>query len=275
MRISLKLLIFLTASVPAILFALPLAIIPAPLPPAGKWVLDYEYTQCSAARDFGSPEDLTSLVIRPAPNGQTYELFVSRTGRGPDFADELEGTVDFGTGPIKSWLLRYHTTDKKRVLYIFRLKAAEMAQARKATFVRFQAKSSINTAVSLSSMAALLDGLETCTADLRRFWNDGGLKDGRIAVPAKGQVRSIFNDGDFPQEAIGHLQEGKAQFLLLIDEKGKVADCHIEETSGVPALDAMGCEVIIERAKFKPALDPAGKPIRSMYWTPEVVWRFG
>lgn len=70
-------------------------------------------------------------------------------------------------------------------------------------------------------------------------------------------------------------QEGDAQFLLLIDENGKVAGCHVLIASGVPALDAMGCSVIRNRARFKPAVDSAGKPTRSTVVTPKVSWRLG
>lgn len=274
MRVPQKLLIFLAiVNVSPAVAQAPAN--PMPLQPVSKWVLDYQYTQCVAERDFGSPDNPTSLAIRPAPNTKTYELLVARAGQGPKFAQELEGSVDFGNGPIKAWLLRYHTSDKKRALYIFRLPTPEMAQSRTASFVRFQAKGSINVTVMLTSMAALMDGLQTCADDLRRYWNDGGHNDGRIAKSAKGDVRHIFNDGDFPNEAMGRQQEGKAQFVLLIDEKGKVAACHVEKASGIPVFDAMGCQVIMERAKFKPALDAKGNPIRSMYWTPEVIWRFG
>ena len=44
---------------------------------------------------------------------------------------------------------------------------------------------------------------------------------------------------------------------------------------GLPVLDAMGCQVIRERAKFTPALDRGGKPIRSTYVTPPIRWRMG
>jgi hypothetical protein len=37
----------------------------------------------------------------------------------------------------------------------------------------------------------------------------------------------------------------------------------------------MGCQVIGKRAKFQPALDKQGKPIRSTYITPVVVWAIG
>jgi protein TonB len=76
-------------------------------------------------------------------------------------------------------------------------------------------------------------------------------------------VRTVFTANDYPSEALNRGQEGDAQFLLLIDENGKVAGCHVLIASGVPALDAMGCSVIRKRARFKPAVDSAGKPTRS------------
>jgi hypothetical protein len=35
----------------------------------------------------------------------------------------------------------------------------------------------------------------------------------------------------------------------------------------------MGCQVIRKRAKFTPARDAAGKPVRDSYVTPPVAWR--
>lgn len=60
-----------------------------------------------------------------------------------------------------------------------------------------------------------------------------------------------------------------------MDEKGAVAGCDVLTPSGVPALDAMGCEVIKEKAKFSPAMDSHGKGVRSVVTTPAVTWRVG
>jgi len=54
-----------------------------------------------------------------------------------------------------------------------------------------------------------------------------------------------------------------------------VAGCHLLLASGVPVLDAMGCVVIQERARFQPALDSSGKPVRSTFITPKIRWRIG
>src|SRR5574338_419716 len=239
-----------------------------PLQPLKNWVVDYAEAQCMASRDYGDAGNPVTLGIRPAPNGETYELLVGRHRSGPVFAEEQEGSVDFGGGPTKAWLLHYGSDTKKHDIYQFRISAADMARARSATSVKLLAKSGPEFAFVLRSMPALLSGLENCTADLKRYWNMNGAQEGTIVTPPKGDVRNIFTDDDYPSQAMSQDQEGDARYLLLINEKGKVAACHVETPSGVPVLDAMGCQVIRERAKFTPALDRGGKPIRSTYVTP-------
>lgn len=244
-----------------------------PLHPLGAWNLDYGETQCAALRDFGTSQDAITFAIIPALNGETYELFVGRRHYGPMFAEELEGSVDFGSGPIKAWLLHYAGQGRKVELYQYRITAGEMAQARTAKRVRLRIEGGPERTFELEDMPALLDGLQKCTADLRQYWNVGGERDGRIVVPAKGDVRNVFTPNDYPSEALKRRQQGKAQYLLLVDDSGKVAGCHVQLASGVPALDAMGCVAIQERARFKPAQDKAGKAVRSAYLSPPVMWR--
>ena len=243
------------------------------LAPTTKWQLDYQPTHCVAARDFGPADNSTTLAIRPAPNGDTYELMIVRNGRGPKFAEQLAGTVDFGSGPVKSWVLRISANSPNKVLHMARVSNAVMAQARTAKSLRFQAGKAVDATMQLASMPALLTGLQNCTADLMKHWNHGGEADGRIAETAKGDMRPLFTGEDFPLEALQLRQEGSGQFLLLIDEQGKVAGCHLVKTSGIPAFDARACQVIRERAKFKPARDATGKAVRSSVTTPPIMWR--
>ena len=245
-----------------------------PLPPTKPWAVDYGDTQCVALREYGDPKDPLTFAIRPAPNGETYELILARKRGGPAFAEELQGAVAFGQGvPIKAWLLHYGLKGDKVEVYTFRINASDMTQGRSANAVTLRSGSRPNVTFGLTNMPALLQKLEDCTADLKRYWNMDGVKIGTIAVNSKGDVRKIFSDEDYPSEAMTRRQEGTGQFLLLINEQGRVAGCHVVKASGVPALDGMGCQVIRERAKFTPARDKDGKPTRSTYITPPVTWR--
>lgn len=258
------------------IFAAPLQAAPVqPLPALSPWDLDYSETQCTAMRGYGAPEGSLTLAIIPAPNGRTYELLIARKRNGPRYAEELEGSVDFGSGPIKAWLLHYSSEDQKVDLYQYRITAAEMLRARSASAVTLHLKGGADAAFALDAMPALLDGLQECTDDLKEYWGIEKAGPAIAPTPPKGDVRTIFTANDYPAEAIHRSQQGTAQFLLLINEKGSVAACHVLEPSGIPVLDAMGCVVLQERAKFKPALDAAGKPVRSSTVTPPVTWRIG
>lgn len=243
------------------------------LHPLRNWVVDYREEQCVAYRDYGSPEKPITFGVRPAPNGETYELLVARPRSGPDFATEQKGTVDFGRGLIKSWLLNYGGRQSKSDIYQFRISAAEMDQSRNANTVTLRPESAPDFTFELRSMPELLKGLQECTADLERYWNMDGEKDGRVATLSKGDIRSLFTADDYPREALHRNQGGESRFVLLVNEKGAVAGCHVLQPSGVPILDAMGCQVIRERAKFTPARDVHGKPVRSTLVTPTVIWR--
>jgi len=247
------------------------------LQPFEPWVVDYGDAQCVAYRNYGSAKDPVSLAIRPSPNGETFELLVGRTQRGPRFAKETEGWVNFGDGQIKANLLNYGVTDKKTgqpvSFHQFRIAAADMARSRTATSATFRMLGAGADVFSLESMPELLEGLAKCNADLQDYWNYGGEKNGKISVPPKGDARHVFTADDYPAEALNQLQEGTAQFLLLVDEHGKVAGCNVVKASGIPIFDVMGCQVIVERLTLTPALDAKGKPARSTYITPPVAWR--
>jgi TonB family protein len=241
------------------------------LQPTDSWVLDYAAAECLAYREYSQAGKKLVLAIEPSPTMDSFEIAVLRDRSGPFYAEELQGSVDFGNGRVDAWLLHYGHA--KQDVYRFRISAAELDQARSAPSVRLKADSSRDFTFSLSNVPALLDELAACNRDLIQYWNVDGERDGKIAVPAKGDVRSVFSANDFPQQALDRRQQGDAQFLLLIDEQGKIAGCHVLKPSGVPVFDAMGCEVIQERAKFKPAMDSAGKPLRSAVVTPLVRWR--
>lgn len=245
-----------------------------PLTPVDPWVVDYQPTTCTASRAYGSREDAVTLGLEPSVWGDTYDLVVVKKGRGPEHPEESEGWLDFGQGPIKAWLLHYGVEKSSKLSFFrFRISAAEMAQANSASQATFRFGIAPDLSFSLAQIPALMKTLAACTADLRHYWNMVDPEQRNIAAPAIGDVRSVFRPSDYPAEAIARHQGGRVQFLLLVNEEGKVAKCSILSPSGIPVLDGMGCQVIRERAVFKPALDRNGKPARSAVTTPPVVWR--
>ena len=240
----------------------------APLQPIDNWHLDYGDTQCTAAKSFGDPTTPVVLGIVPSIGGENYELVINVQHSGPRFAQEFEGTVDFGRGKIKTWLLFYGAKGAKVSDYQFRVPADEFEQARSATAISLTGNGQ-QFSFSLTEMPALMDALRKCTADLQQYWNAGEQHTGS---PSKGDVRSLFTADDYPSEALMRTQGGTSQFRVLVDEKGNVAGCDVFRQSHIPVFDVMGCQVIKERAKFAPAVDAHGKTVRSVVITPPVTW---
>lgn len=60
---------------------------------------------------------------------------------------------------------------------------------------------------------------------------------------------------------------------ISVDAKGKVTGCVVVESSGSADLDEKACNLIIEKAKFGPRIDPQLKMPIAYSFFQRVVWR--
>lgn len=77
-------------------------------------------------------------------------------------------------------------------------------------------------------------------------------------------VGSWFTPEDYPPEAQKNGIEGSAVFEVDVDPQGRPTDCRITKSSGSPVLDRTTCDVVLKRARFKPAMR-RGKPVAGRY----------
>lgn len=86
-------------------------------------------------------------------------------------------------------------------------------------------------------------------------------------------VRNIGR-GDYQLIAGGRLPVGSADVAIAITPSGAVNDCRLVRSSGDAAVDRGLCPLLVERLRFRPALDDAGRPIgyRTNY---HASWRLG
>ncbi|MBR0551705.1 energy transducer TonB [Stakelama marina] len=80
------------------------------------------------------------------------------------------------------------------------------------------------------------------------------------------------SDNDYPAEAKRAGWTGAVEFKLAVSPEGTVSECTIVKSSGHQLLDDRACEVISERAKFKPAHDAAGRAVAST-WSSKFRWQ--
>lgn len=223
-----------------------------------------------ALRKFRSADEERTFGIRPAFNKESFELMLSREGSGPTSIEQEPGTVDFGAGPIKTRVLRYKTPGSKLSVQRYRLAAEEVRRASNARQLTLKIGNK-TVSLAVSGLGPLIKALDTCLADLRQYWNSDTTP-ATVAVSARGDLRRIFTGNEYPSLALIESLEGEATFTLLVDERGRVAGCDLAKPSGVPVLDVMGCEVFRKRARFKPARNAAGDPVRDTVTSPPVRW---
>lgn len=256
-----------------------------PLKPTTKWQLDYTATSCAAKRAFGEH----AIAIVPSPLGGSTRVIIEGPGRSTA-ARQFPSIIDpaDGLAPVKAGSLIYPAKTKaRRGIYtvvpnelVARMLGSGKVEVRAGGTLdnrllwENRVASGMGAALEIGGGAALRQAIETCMADLRKHWGmiDGALPEPTIANRPKGDVSGIFRADDYPADAVAAGQGGATSFVLMIDEKGAVMDCAIKQSSGVATLDAMGCQVLRERAKFAPARDSANMPIKSIYLTPTIRW---
>ena len=85
-------------------------------------------------------------------------------------------------------------------------------------------------------------------------------------------LAGLFRGDDYPAEALQKNEQGQVGVSIHVDAAGSVSDCIIKSSSKSTILDKRTCDVIRERAKFKPALDRRGRPVATQYHR-TISWR--
>lgn len=89
----------------------------------------------------------------------------------------------------------------------------------------------------------------------------GGLPRGPIPDPA---MVTLDSADHYPAAAVAARLEGDVRMMLDVDVAGKVTNCVVTETSLVKSLDVAACALMRSNGQFQPALDSAGKPVKSV-----------
>lgn len=76
----------------------------------------------------------------------------------------------------------------------------------------------------------------------------------------------------YPHASLQRNEQGTVHYRLTIERDGLPRDCVVTQSSGHERLDHISCAAAVQHGKFEPALNQAGRPIRSVY-TGQVVWK--
>lgn len=237
-----------------------------PLEPNDKWIINFADNKCEAIRSFGSPKKPVHFIIKPSPTSGVVQIALVRAGHKYTAVQE-EVKLRLGEGEaIKTSQLRYGTP--KQDVHLINLDAETAIKLNKASFLSWIGSGTDDQLV-LGEMTKVMKTLADCRDDLRKYWNiEPSLASALREPPAALKpMERIFSTDDYPAIAVRNDESGTAAIVMLVDEKGQLADCTLDQTSGVPTLDAMTCIVISQRVKFRPAIGPDGRAVRGVLTT--------
>ncbi|MET1754742.1 TonB family protein [Novosphingobium sp. RD2P27] len=83
------------------------------------------------------------------------------------------------------------------------------------------------------------------------------------AITRPVQIKGRLRWSDLPPELRAAKQGGELELTYRVNVNGRVSDCRVVRSSGMPALDAKTCQLITERFRFRPSRNAAGRPVAS------------
>lgn len=235
-----------------------------PLKPSSKWVVDYAESMCTLGREFG-PEAVT-FGIRPSALGTGGGLAVAMIpGARPGRSHETPATFVLEDGSaIEVDATVYWLPEKKTRVVTASLNAENMAKIMSGRPFGFPTGRREHIWFEPEGVASALKVLKTCEDDLLVSLGVPADELAQIAEGPKGDVSRYFGSAAYPSNALFVGKGGQTFALVAIDAQGRVTDCKIISNSGHESFRKSTCEALM-RARFEPAKNAAGKPVRSWY----------
>ena len=257
--------------------AAPVAAEPPLRQPTEPWVVNFDDSQCIASRNYGTRENPIFLSLKAPPLGNLMRLSIVMPGRTGRYVEQFETRVTPDSGePIRLSMLNFAGGEANQSIYRANLRPDQFERIRNASSVRFFADGQLDERFAVSEIAPLVTVMEKCVADLRQVFNvgDAAAAQSRLTDASAGNLQRLIRSDDYPVHAAEAGQQGSVRLAVLVDERGRVADCTVIETSEVAVLDARACAIVKERARFQPVTGPDGRPMKAAY-AERMTWSLG
>jgi protein TonB len=118
----------------------------------------------------------------------------------------------------------------------------------------------------------ILEGERPATAEPPRRWPPPPSPEVVKFPKPRRPAQDYLTSDDYPPAAIAAREQGRVEFVVLVGPDGRVSSCYVTASSGSAVLDRATCQVMQRRARYTPATDKKGNPVRALVFQ-QVVWR--
>jgi TonB family protein len=254
--------------------AQPVAAAKSATPSDARWLVDWGQNQCSLVREAaGAPA--AGIALQLVPGTESLDIVVvdeSWSGFPVKSGEDVTVRLDVGE-PVSAKARRLRS--KERVAIVLpNLDRGLIDLYAKASSITIEARNKKIAHMSLPAAAKAVQALQTCERDILKEWkvDTAALATLRQRAKGKKSLAAYVSDNDYPPDALQNDEEGTSVVRLTIEPDGKASACGIVSSSGSRALDLYTCAIFVRRAEYHPALDAAGRPVRSVLFT-RLTWR--
>ena len=280
----------LFASIAAALVTAPAQARTVTLAPSSKWAISFDDEGCRLARIFGEGDDQTTMVMirsRPGssgdhmviagrPVGNIQERHGVEVGFGPgtDINEtrpyrgslgEIEPALIFSSVSIRPERKASQSDQSKEDQAALRAESRKLADR---VIYMTVADRSDELRFDFGSMKDVNTVMDDCANGLIEGWGlDAEKHASAMREPVPLNAEDWIRSSDYPRDMRRAGQPAIINVRMIVDADGSPTECHIQSTTRPKAFDDAVCSSILKRASFDPALDAAGKPMKSFYQT--------
>jgi hypothetical protein len=265
--------------------------VPQHFKPSGPWAMEYADEGCRLIRNFSDGKTELTLAFERFSLGLWLRLGLTgtdlrfaRSGSDLEYrygdakvrrSEVLDSVLADGRSAIlvpEASLIDPKETSGLVGAPLPDILKAETDTASRISTVTFFKGYGTPIALDVGSMAAPMKAMQRCVDDLVTSWGVDIARLVNSKQPAKPMNDPVgwVAPRDYPPTMLKAGLGGLVRVRLVIGENGAIDKCMVE-VSKPGDFEKLVCGNIVKRAKFTPALDAEGKPMRS-YWTRS--WRF-
>ncbi|HCF24260.1 MULTISPECIES: energy transducer TonB [unclassified Novosphingobium] len=254
---------------------------PVALAKVGKWEINYDKEACHLLAKFGASKEETIVRLTRYQPGSVLNL----TLFGPLFnTQDPMATVEvgFGLAPAVKYEAVTGTAGNKLPLMVvgtvrldgwFSREPLAMPpnvtteQEARATAIDLTLPGKRRYRLETGSLAAPMRAMRTCVDNLVSNWGYDPAQYAALRqapVPAS-SPSTWLGTQDYPYRSLYRGANGIVQFRLAVDAAGAVSGCHVLYRTNPDDFADLTCKLLTKRARFNPALDSSGAPVRSFY----------
>lgn len=253
-----------------------------PLARQGGWEINYDTDACHIFGRFGQGKDETILGITRYEPGNGFDLGL--IGK-PLQSRDPQTPIELGYGDASpSWEMGMAGQAGSAKVPMLNITSQRLdgwrpssrddmpptvtpAQEAAVRSITFKLRGSKRYRLETGSMAKPMEAMRACLADLMQSWGYDPAVQASLSRPLSplSNPSMWFRTNDFPINAAMQGHNGLVQARMDVDADGKMAGCHVLRRTNPDEFADITCEVLSKRARFSPALDASGKPVKSFY----------